>query len=287
MMKRHNDSFILIKNAGDCSVLQKFFSALILFIVSTQVIAHEFWLEPINFRINVDEKLRAHEKVGQDFKGNKYSYLDSSYKSLNITIGDKTRATRSRLGDLPAVNEIVKEEGLAVLSAVTTPSIVTYKTWDKFESFVKNKGIEWVISVHKKRNLPENNFSESYRRYGKSLIQVGHGKGSDRELGLLFEWIVETNPYTTKNENIKAKLLWKGKPHANSYVSVFNRIGDELIKTHLMTDAEGRVEIPRAKGGRFMINAVQMLEATDDMIKGTGAVWDSRWASVTYELKPK
>jgi uncharacterized GH25 family protein len=272
---------------GDCSVLQKIFSALILFNLSSQVIAHEFWLEPINFEIKVNDKLRAHEKVGQDFKGNKYSYLSSSYKYLNLTIGEKTRAIKSRLGDLPAVSELVKEEGLAILSAVTTPSTVTYETWEKFSNFIKSKELDWVIDAHKKRNLTEKNFKESYRRYGKSLVKVGHGEGSDHVLGLLFEWIVETNPYTSEGTAIKAQLLWMGKPHVNSHVSVFNRIGDELIKTHLTTDSQGRVEVPRAKGGRFMINAVQMIEASEGIIKETGAVWDSRWASVTYELKPK
>ncbi len=267
-------------------MLRKFFSILILVILSSQIFAHEFWLEPINFEIKVNEKLRAHEKVGQDFKGNKYSYLKSSYVSLNLTLGGQTHATHSRLGDLPAVNELVKEEGLAILSAVTTPSTLTYETWDKFANFVKSKGLDWVIEAHKKRKLPEKNFSESYRRYGKALVKVGHGKGKDRALGLLFEWVVETNPYTTDSGNIKAQLLWKGKPHANAHVSVFNRIGDELIKTHLTTDSQGRVEIPRAKGGKFMINAVQMIEASEDIAKEDGAVWDSRWASVTYELKP-
>jgi len=273
---------------GDCSVLQKIFGIFFLFSLGAQAFAHEFWLEPINFTIKVNENLRAHEKVGQDFKGNKYAYLESSYKLLELTMGEKTRATKSRLGDLPAVNEVVEEEGLAILSAVTTPSTVTYETWEKFSDFIKNKDLGWVINLHKKKGLPEKNFSESYRRYGKSLVKVGNGKGNDRALGLLFEWVIETNPYTTRDdENIKAQLLWKGKPHADAYVSVFNRIGGELFKSHLTTDKQGRIEIPQAKGGKFMINAVQMLEATEEMTKKIGAVWDSRWASITYELNPK
>lgn len=269
---------------GDCSVLQRIFSALILLILSSQLVAHEFWLEPINFKINVNEKLRAHEKVGQDFKGNKYAYLNTSYKSLDVTIGETTRAIKSRLGDLPAISEMIEEEGLAILSAVTTPSTVTYETWEKFSNFINNKKLEWVFDAHKQRNLPEKNFDETYRRYGKSLVKVGHGKGSDRKLGLLFEWVLETNPYASMKKSIKARLFWKGIPHKNAHVSVFNRLGNELIKTYLTTDSEGRVEIPRAKGGKFLINAVQMIEATEEITKDNGAVWDSRWASMTYEL---
>ncbi len=269
-------------------MLQKILRVLMLSMIailsSSHVFAHEFWLEPINFKITLNERLRVHEKVGQDFKGNKYAYLASSYKSLDITLGKNTRAIKSRLGDLPAVNERVEEEGLAVISAETTPSTVTYETWGKFSNFINNKKLEWVFDAHKKRNLPEKNFDESYRRYGKSLVKVGHGKGNDRALGLLFEWVLITNPYTTEKGKIKAQLLWQGKPHANAYISIFNRLGDELIKSYLTTDNQGIVEIPRAKGGKFLINAVQMLEATEQMTKETGAVWDSRWASITYEL---
>lgn len=266
-------------------MLQRIFSVLILTILTSHVFAHEFWLEPINFKIKAGEQLRAHEKVGQDFKGNKYAYLNSSYVSLDFTQGNKTRAVKSRLGDLPAITEVADKEGLAILSAVTTPSTVTYETWNKFSNFINNKHLEWVFDAHKKRNLPEKNFDESYRRYGKSLVKVGHGKGNDRALGLLFEWVLMTNPYTSKKENIKAQLLWEGKPHTNAHVSIFNRIGDELIKSHLTTDSQGIVEIPRAKGGKFLVNAVQMFEASEGMTKETGAVWDSRWASITYELK--
>jgi len=272
---------------GDCSVLQKIFSIFILLILGNQLIAHEFWLEPINFELQVNDKIRAHEKVGQDFKGNKYSYLSSSYVSLDITQRGKTRAIKSRLGDLPAVSVTADEEGLVILSAVTTPSTVTYETWEKFENFLRNKGLEWVIEEHKRRKLPEKNFSESYRRYAKSLVKVGNGKGNDQQLGLLFEWVLETNPYTTDTNKIKARLLWQGKPHANADISVFNRRGDELIKTHLVTNKEGRIEIPRAKGGKFMLNAVKMLEASEEINKETGAVWDSRWASMTYEVNLK
>lgn len=256
----------------------------ILSLVVIQLSAHEFWLEPISYEVEVGKKIRAHEKVGQDFKGNKYAYLASSYESLNLTIGDKTRPVKSRLGDLPAVSELVENEGLAVISAITTPSEVTYETWEKFHIFIKNKRLHWAIKEHKRRELPEKNFTESYRRYAKSLVKVGHGKGKDRALGLLFEWVLEANPYTSNDKPIKAQLLWEGKPHANTYVSVFNRLGDELIKSDLITDADGRVEIPRAKGGQFLINAVQMIEATEEMNKEKGVVWDSRWASITYEL---
>jgi len=271
-------------------VFLKIFSTFFVLLFTAQVFSHEFWLEPVNYYVETGKPVKVHEKVGQNFKGNKYVYLPSSYEFLKLTLGDKTTSAKSKLGDLPAVNEVVDGEGLLILSAETTPLDVTYETWSKFESFIKNKGLDWVLEKHKARKLPEKNFVESYRRFAKTLVKVGNGEGSDRALGLGFEWVVETNPYTTQNSPIKAQLLWKGKPHPHAHVGIFNRRLDsngnsELLTTELTTDAEGRVEIPRANGGSFLINAVQMIEAPTKMAKDKNAVWESHWASVTYKLR--
>ena len=57
-----------------------------------------------------------------------------------------------------------------------------------------------------------------------------------------------------------------------------------MIKTELHTDEEGRVEIPRANGGIFLINAVRMIQPNEETAQQTGAVWESLWASTTYEI---
>lgn len=263
------------------------YNGLILFFTFciTHVAAHEMWIEPVNFIVQLEEKIYAHEKVGQNFKGNEYSYLSSSYESFNLTVNGKTRPIKSRIGDIPAVSELATEEGLTILSAVTTPSYLKYKKWKKFESFINNEGLDWVLAKHKKRGLPDKNFKESYRRFPKSLVKVGHGKGDDEALGLPLEWIVETNPYTSSEGNIKARLLWNGKAFPNAHVNVFNKVDNKMLKTELTTDEDGRVEIPRANGGDFLINAVQMIEPLNDIAKEKEAVWESLWASMTYQLK--
>ena len=82
--------------------------------------AHEMWIEPLKYSVQpLKNKIYAHEKVGQNFKGNKsYSYLASSFEQFNITVGSKTRPIKSRLGDKPVVQELVTEEGLVILCAI-------------------------------------------------------------------------------------------------------------------------------------------------------------------------
>ncbi len=266
----------------------KSITLLTLCFLTPTVTAHEMWIQPLNYTVKLGNKIFANEIVGQDFKGNKYAYLESSYKNLNISVGENTKAVKSRLGDLPTIQEVTMEEGLHIITAETTSSDLTYETPEKFANFLKADGLEWVFEAHKKRGLPEKGFKEMYRRSPKALVKVGHGKGQDRALGLPLEWVVETNPYTTQG-NITARLLWQGEPAANMHVNVFNKPkrtspNSELIKTNLRTDAEGRIEIPRAKGGLFLINSVKMIQPDAKITEQTDAVWESIWGSLTYEI---
>ena len=277
-----------IKNYKKINFTLMCFYSVFSMLVSPTVFAHEMWIEPSQYTIGVGDTLFANEKVGRKFKGNNYSYLDSSFESLNITVGDRTRAVKSRMGDLPAIQEKTSEEGLHIITARTTASELIYENSERFTNFLNEDGLNWVLAEHKKRGLPEKGFKEIYYRNPKTLVKVGHGKGQDRPLGMQFEWVVENNPYTSKN-NITAQLLWQGKPAVNMHVNIFNKPKhtsktSEMIKTSLITDMNGKVEIPRAKGGLFLINSVKMIQPNKKTMQETGAVWESVWASLSYEI---
>jgi len=253
---------------------------------SQSVNAHEMWLEPVEFEIAKGDKLLAHEKVGQNFKGNKYAYLDSSYEQLNITMNGITRSLNPRLGSLPAVQDVINDEGLLILSAKTTRSKLKYKDRETFDKFLKSEGLNWVFKAHKDRGIPEIGFTEVYRRFPKSLIKVGDGIGKDKALGLPLEWVAVTNPYHAKDV-IKMKLLWKGEPYADAHVSVFNKPEsdtDKPVKTDYFTNQQGLISIPLKQGGFYLINAVKMIEPDDLTSHSYNAVWESLWASMTFKV---
>lgn len=244
--------------------------------------AHEFWIEPTNYRLKVGDNLSAHLKVGEDFNGNKLAFLPYNFDRFTLTAQGETRDVRSRIGDIPAVGQKAKVDGLHVLAYISGGSELTYTDAETFTNFLAYEGIEWVLEEHKKRGLPELGFKEAYRRYVKSLVSVGSGKGEDRILGLPFEWLVETNPYQS-NGDITAQLLWQGKPFTDAQVNVFNKRGKEVTKTIYRTDDKGRVVIKRGEGGQFLLNTVHMIEPSERTQQVSDAVWESLWASVTFE----
>ena len=270
------------------SYLQKVPLILLSIIMAQAVSAHEFWLEPLSFEVDSGSKIQAHLKVGQMMDGDTYAYYPSNFDRFDMTIGETTTPVKGRFAQSPAVEQTAEKSGLYILTYQSRPSTLRYEKREIFESFLKNEGIEWVLEAHKKRGLPELDFIELYKRFSKSLIKVGDGAGQDRAMGMLIEWVVETNPYTTDDlEAVTAQLLYQGKPFANSYVVVFNKFNDEVTRQTFTTDDDGRVSIPTAKGGVFLVNAVHMIEPIKAQMGDKKGDWMSLWASTTYEITAK
>lgn len=251
------------------------------------LLAHEAWLEPVNFTVKTGDNLQAHLKVGQMMEGDTYAYYPNNFERFDITVAGVTQPLKPRFAQSPAADQPTLASGLHVLTYQSKPSTLRYKERAKFESFLKNEGIEWVLAAHKQRDLPALDFIELYKRYSKSLIKVGDGAGQDQAMGMPFEWVVETNPYATGDVNaVTAQLLFQGKPFADSYVVVFRKKDGAVEKRTYRTDTEGRVAVPVGEGGRFLINSVHMVEPTPEEVGKKQGDWLSMWASVTYEVRP-
>lgn len=243
--------------------------------------AHEFWLEPLSFKVEQGGNLQAHIKVGEGLDGDTYAFFPNNFERFDLTINDSTSSLKNRFAQKPAVDQVTTTNGLHVLTYQSKPSTLRYKKREIFEKFLKAEGIEWVLQAHEDRKLPLLDFTELYKRYAKSLIKVGDGKGSDRLMGLLFEWVVLDNPYVDSSKRVVTlQLHFEGRPFPNSTVNVFVRRANEVKQIKLKTGAEGKVEVPVADGGIFLVNAVHMIEP--DAASTDGAEWMSLWASTTF-----
>ncbi len=248
--------------------------------------AHEFWIEPTHFEISTTEKLVANLNVGQHFKGNPQSFIPDKFVELSITDSRGNRAVSGRLGELPAVNVPVQRAGLHILTYQSRPQSAVYEDFAKFERFATKEGNAWVLDEHKRRGLSRRNVTEAYTRYAKALVQVGDAAGADRIMGMPLELVLETNPYAdSTGEDVAVTLLWQGKGLASAQISVFRKYGGcDATRSTVATDDNGRALVPRSDGGRFLLNAVHVIEPTPRTLEDINAVWESLWASTTFEL---
>lgn len=260
-----------------------FLAAPLLSTVSAQ--AHEFWLSPEQYEVAPGAPLVADIRVGQNFKGVAYSYLPNNIVRFDLVQGDAVLPVKSRMGDRPAMTMPAPGEGLVVLVHETTDSTLTYKEFDIFKRFVEHKAFPGVLEQHAARGLPQNMFSESYRRFVKSLVAVGNGEGADRRMGLETEIVALANPYTDALPGgLPVQVFFQGAPRNDAQLEVFDKLNGETVAvTRLRTDDQGRVTVPVAPGHEYLLDAVVLLDTgNDDAAKGP--VWRSLWASLTFRM---
>lgn len=258
--------------------------AIALILSTGPALAHEFWLEPLDFQIPSGAPLKAHIKVGEYFKGNTYAYLPGRFERFELTLNGQTEPVNTRLGTIPAVGQTIERAGLAILTYESTYEYLTYDDAETFRNFLKLDGLTWVAERHRERGLPASGFTEAYRRFAKAYVGVGTPEGEDRAQGLPLEWVLEQNPYTLDSgQPLTARLLWNNQPLADSLVRVFVRQdGGEVEEWRLTTSDSGRVSIPYRQGADYLVSSVHMIEATDATDPQQEAVWESLWASAVF-----
>ena len=250
--------------------------------------SHEFWIEPIEYELN-NNNLEAHLRVGQDFSGMVLMYNEADFEEFKILSGNKNKKEEVKgvIGDVPALKMQTKLQDLLIVYHETTDKFVNYKKFQKFKDFVIAKGREDLIEEHLKLGYPEEDFNESYRRFAKSLITVNGSKGSDKKTGLLFEFVLQENPYELDNNKISATLFYKKKKLSNHQVEIFSRKDNvDFKKEKFITDDQGVVTFEVEPGRDYLIDAVIIYPIKGDLDKKE-PIWHSIWASTTFHVSEK
>ena len=249
--------------------------------------AHELWLDSKEFQPPEDGKVEIELRNGQNFRGLNLPYFNKSVKQFFWVQNGERHNVKSRLGDVPAMTTSIKNEGLVLVVYESTPESITYNKWEKFIDFIKHKDFPEAEKSHIVRGLPQTGFKETYHRYSKALIGLGHSKGHDSNFGLETEFVAQTNPYVDfANADFIAHLLYQQLPRKNTQVEVFERDPEGTVsKFMLRTDENGRVSVPIKPNFDYLLDAVVLREATPRTNKG--AVWESLWAAMTFSVPSK
>lgn len=244
------------------------------------VAAHEFWIAPSDYSPTLGERVSATLNVGQMMSGTDLPFLSDRFDSFTITTSEGIENAAGNEGDTPALTYTAEVPGLHIIAHQATPHKLTYDRWEEFVEYLEYEGLGAIADSHRSRGLPESGFIEAYTRYAKALVQVGpvRAQDQDQSLGLALELVALANPYAQGINALPVKLTWRGAPLARSQISIFRR-GDEVIRTTVVTDAQGGAEIPIIEKGEYLLNAVFMEPVTG----GGDVAWQSHWASLTFE----
>lgn len=248
--------------------------------------AHEFWIDTVDYQVDPGEAIVADLRVGTEFEGSSQSYIPRNFRRFQFAQNGKAADVPGVLGDRPAVNFPVEDEGLLVVIHQTADQAVTWDTWDKFRNFVVHKDAEWVLDDHIAQGLEKDGVREVYTRFAKSLVAVGAGEGRDVISGMLTEIVAIENPYVDDmSDGFSVSVLYEGKPRPATQVEVFQRAPDGTIEiSTIETDSLGVATIPVSAGHEYMLDSV-VLRRTDKLNgEGKPFQWESLWANLTFEI---
>jgi uncharacterized GH25 family protein len=252
-------------------------------LVTGRLYAHDFWIEPTNFRPAVGDEVGLVLRVGQDLSGDRLPYINDWFSDYRVVAPDGARPVTGLMGDDPAGHFEALEPGVHVIGYRSTRDFVEMKP-EKFRSYLRDEGLDSVIALRAARGESERPAREYYSRCAKSLVDVG-GKRQpgvwNAELGYTLELIPEANPYgLVPGDALPLRLSYLGEPIGGVLVQAF--VADAAEKKIAMrTDDEGRVTLRPDRPGLWLIKAVHIIETPDDV---RGAEWESYWASLTFRL---
>jgi uncharacterized GH25 family protein len=248
-------------------------------------LSHEFWIEPEDYSIAQGDRIRADLKVGQDFKGDAFPFIASRFVTFqrHDQLGDSD--VEGMAGDLPALAQVPRTEGLTQFTYLSTDRQLTFTDWQKFNEYLEYEGLNAIPARHDARGLPRDRIREIYIRCAKTLVNVGPDvTGQDRATGLPLELVAEQNPGAIgAGEDMRFRLLWQGAPLPDTQVALFKKGSEAAGATRALTrtDADGYASFTLPAEGTYLASAVHMIEPAAE----TEADWQSYWASLTFAVE--
>jgi uncharacterized GH25 family protein len=260
--------------------------ALSLALFSGPLLAHEFWIQPQEYQIGPDQRLRGELMNGQYFEGSRFPYHRASFQRFEQISGQQSRQVLNRQGAKPALDTTPIGPGLAVVIYESGLNQVSYDSFDEFAEFAEHKGFGDVGPRHREAGHSMSDFGEVYTRFAKTLVAVGNGAGADARTGMEAEIVALTNPYTDDlGEGMKVQVFYREEFRPGAQVEVFERApgGDVEITIH-QADQQGIAAIPVKAGHRYLIDSVVLREPAPEIASARDAAWETLWASLTFAV---
>jgi uncharacterized GH25 family protein len=249
-------------------------------------VAHDFWIEPGSHTPAPGQAVNVRLRVGEHFRGDPLPRPAPQRMQrfvLADTQGGPVGTVPGRTGADPAGQLRLQQPGRHVIGFEGQPIAIGLPA-RVFNAYLKEEGLDAVIEARAARGQADAPGREIYSRHAKSLLQVGRaadsdGMPADRVLGLTLELVAEAPPAATPpGAAWPVRLLLDGQPLPGVLVMAL-RHAEPARRIEQRSDADGRVRLPLDGAGRWLVKAVHMRPAP----AGSGADWQSLWASLTFE----
>lgn len=271
------DVFSLLKSIR----MKRIFTLVLPLFVFSMLVAHEYWIAPLAYKVKSGESFLLNCYVGEDFKPEVWQRRIERTGKVRL-LHNKADLDITRLftaADSVDIVLPVPETGNHLLALQSNPSYIELKA-DEFNQYLEEDGIEDVLLYRKNNGLSRQPSRELYERCAKCLLQVGENTDdSYRQLtGMPLEIIPLEHPVLAR-EGLPVLILFKGQPLQHYRIRSWCKVNGQLLeKENHRTNEKGICRIPVDRKGEWMISLVKM-----EVLKNNPrADYHSYWGSYTF-----
>lgn len=254
-------------------------------------LAHDFWLQPVNFQLAPGGKTAMSLQVGHGADRQK-SLMTADrvtrFDSMGMTTGRVDRRGEMRLGDAGTDSVLAfPKAGLQILSFATNG---TYSDLPdiRYNDYIRFEGLTPAIDLRTRTGAMDKDGKEIYGRRAKALIQVGPWSPKDDVAattitGLTLEIVPEIDPYAPGYKGaLPVRVYYYGKPLAGATVMMNNLQFDGRPTQTVVTDARGRATVNAPRTGEWQVNVVWTRPIDGD----PKADFETTFSSLTFGFAP-
>ena len=228
--------------------------------------AHDFWLQPAEFRIADAMPVPFTLQVGHGASRQRSQIPLRRIERLDAIAADgSTQDLRARLrlgGERDDGDFALDESGAHVLVLETDDKAESHLPAIRFNDYLRAEGLTPALQERARTKRMDADGAENYRRVAKAIVEVGaRADASDdaitRPLGLPLEIVPERNPYATPHAaRLPVRVLYEHRPLAGALVKLTDLGNDaEPVEMHV-TDMQGRADFALPQAGEWLLNVV-------------------------------
>jgi uncharacterized GH25 family protein len=233
---------------------------------TSQVTAHDFWLQPGEYWISPDALTPMTLQVGHGpFR--QRSPIPARRITRFQAIAPKGAVVdlheQLRLGGAAEDGDFrLKTPGAYVLVLQTDDRAQTHLPSIRFNDFLRAEGLTSALEQRARLHRMDADGSERYSRCAKSIVQVGPpGTGMQdrvtKSVGLPLEIVPESNPYgVPRSAILQVRVIYAGRPLAGALVKLTNLKNDASPFEVRLTDRDGRASFTMPNSGEWLLNVI-------------------------------
>lgn len=251
----------------------------ILLLITLPLLAHDTYVMPQKFRTAPGETI-----VVSVHNGDSFPVSEDAVDPRRVTV----RTPQGAIESLNSMNRAthgvwqVDRAGSLFIAAETQPRVIELAP-AKFESYLKEEGLDAAIAWRAQHSESAKPGREMYSKAAKSLVVSGAAdSGWKKPLGLNLEFVPLNDPtQLAPGGKLRFQLLFQGKPLAGVQVEkAWASATGNGARIAGRTGEDGVIEIPFEHAGKWRLHAVSMVRCAEP----EKADWRSYWASFTFEV---